>query len=161
MAFRLNESELIRTVYESIPPSEIPHIVRSIPTIYVTRLLRFVANAADETPHLEFNLLWIQALLSIRGRYIKNNAASFAAELRSVQKAIDGIRNDLKRLAEKNSYTLEYFLSKPAYAPGAKNTTSNESKRMLLENPKEENPLMEEQGGDEANDSDGDWIGLE
>ncbi|KAF3479545.1 periodic tryptophan protein 2 [Arthroderma uncinatum] len=162
MAFRLNESELIRTVYESIPPSEIPHIVRLIPTVYVTRLLRFVANAADETPHLEFNLLWIQALLSIRGRYIKDNAASFAAELRSVQRAIDGIRNDLKRLADKNSYALEYFLSKPAYAPGAKKISANGSNGLLLDSSKEgEDTQMGDEGAEDVHESDGDWIGLE
>ncbi|KAM5441587.1 U3 snoRNP protein [Microsporum ferrugineum] len=161
MAFRLNESELIRTVYESIPPSEIPHIVRLIPTVYVIRLLRFVANAADETPHLEFNLLWIQALLSIRGRYLKDNAASFAAELRSVQRAIDGIRNDLKRLADKNLYALEYFLSKPTNAPGAKKITSDESNKMLLEDSKKDEDSKMEQDGEEAHASDGDWIGLE
>ncbi|KAI1963922.1 U3 snoRNP protein [Ophidiomyces ophidiicola] len=114
MAFRLNESPLIRAVYECIPARDISHIVRSLPTVYLTRLLRFVATAADTSPHLEFNLLWIRALLSIHGRYIKDHSGSFAPELRAVQRAIDGIRDSLKRLVDKNMYALDYLLETSA-----------------------------------------------
>lgn len=166
MSFRLNESDLIRTVYESIPPPDIPHIVRSLPTVYITRLLRFVASAADETPHLEFNLLWIQSLLGIHGRYIKDNAGSLAAELRAVQRAVDSIRNDLKRLAEKNIYSLEYFLSKPARAPDsiAQKESAVKHRDALLngkDDAEAKDAEMNDSGGDEDGDGDGEWIGLE
>jgi periodic tryptophan protein 2 len=113
MAFRLNQAPLIRVVYEGIPASDIPHVVRAVPTVYLPRLLRFVANATDETPHLEFNLLWIESLLSIHGRYFKDNAGTLAPELRAVQRAIDDIRDHLKRLTERNIYELDYLLSAP------------------------------------------------
>lgn len=116
MAFRLNENKIMRAVYESIPPQDIPHVVRDVPTVYLPRLLRFVAHAADETPHLEFNLMWIESLFSSHGRYFKENSGTFAPELRAVQRAVDDIRENLKRLTEKNLYDLNYLLSKPVLA---------------------------------------------
>ncbi|KAJ5181178.1 Small-subunit processome Utp12 [Penicillium cf. griseofulvum] len=122
MAFRLNEQKLLRVVYEAIPPSDIPHVVRSVPSVYLPRLLRFVAHAAEETPHLEFNLMWIESLFSSHGRYFKDNTGTFATELRAVQRAVDDIRENLKRLTEKNLYDLNYLLSKPIL--GDKKTSS-------------------------------------
>lgn len=157
MAFRLNESKLIRAVYEGIPPSNIPHVVRSLPTVYLPRLLRFVAYAAEETPHLEFNLLWFESILSSHGRYLKDNSGTFAQELRAVQRAIDDIRDNLKKLTERNAYNLKYLLSQP-----------------VLANKKPSAPLLSQiEDGDDANghddnmaDADEDdgedgWIGLE
>ncbi|KAJ5378859.1 hypothetical protein N7509_011978 [Penicillium cosmopolitanum] len=132
MAFRLNESKLI---------------------LYLPRLLRFVAHAAEETPHLEFNLLWFESLFNCHGRYFKENSGTFAPELRIVQRAIDDIRENLKRLTEKNLYDLNYLLSKPVLA-------DKKSASALL-------PIADDdvEGGDDqmedADGSDGDWIGLE
>lgn len=113
MAFRLNEAPLIRRVYEAIPITDVALIVKSLPTVYLGRLLRFVAKTTDESPHLEFNLRWIEALLSAHGPYLKDRSAMFAAELRTVQKAIARIHADLARLADENLYTLDYLLSQP------------------------------------------------
>ncbi|EFW22660.1 hypothetical protein D8B26_006252 [Coccidioides posadasii str. Silveira] len=160
MSFRLNESSLIRTVYESIPPRDIPHIVRSLPTVYITRLLRFVANAADETPHLEFNLLWIRALLSIHGRYIKDNSGSFATELRAVQRAVDGIRDDLKRVVDKNMYALDYLLEGPAIS------TSNSADALQrttngARNAGDGDDVVTMDDVGEGSDGEGEWMGIE
>ncbi|CBF74056.1 snoRNA-binding rRNA-processing protein PWP2 [Aspergillus nidulans FGSC A4] len=113
MAFRLNEAKLIRAVHEAIPPSDIAHVVRSVPTVYLPRLLRYVAHACEETPHLEFNLLWIESLFSSHGRYLKDNAGSLGPELRAVQRALDDINENIKRLSQKNVHNLNYLLAKP------------------------------------------------
>lgn len=114
MAFRLNEAPLICQVYESIPITDVALVVKSLPTVYLARLLRFVAQATDESPHLEFNLRWIEALLSAHGPYLKDRSATFAAELRTAQKAIARIQADLARLADDNMYTLDYLVSQPS-----------------------------------------------
>lgn len=113
MAFRLNETPLIRRVYERIPSGDVQFVVRDIPTVYLARLLRFVAQAADTSPHLEFNLLWLEALFSEHGTYLKEQSGSFAAELRTCQKAIARIQADLARLADNNTYMLEFLLTQP------------------------------------------------
>lgn len=117
MAFRLNEKPLVRRVYERIPVADISLVVKDLPTVYLARLLRFVATATDETPHLEFNLLWIEALLSAHGRYLKDNSGPFSAEMRTVQRAVSRIQADLARMADDNIYALDYLLSQPLATP--------------------------------------------
>jgi periodic tryptophan protein 2 len=155
MAFRLNESKIIRAVYESIPPSDIPHVVRAVPSVYLPRLLRFVAHAAEETPHLEFNLMWIESLFSCHGRYFKENSGTFAPELRAVQRAVDDIRENLKRLTEKNLYDLNYLLSRPVLAD---KKSSSAMLAMTAGGAEEDDDQMADA---DADDTEGDWIGLE
>lgn len=124
MAFRLNEAPLVRQVYEAIPITDVALVVKSLPTVYLARLLRFVAQATDESPHLEFNLRWIEALLSAHGPYLKDRSATFAAELRTAQKAIARIQADLARLADDNIYTLDYLISQPSEQPNINGTNT-------------------------------------
>ncbi|MCJ1380743.1 hypothetical protein MMC17_003852 [Xylographa soralifera] len=158
MAFRLNERSLIRRVYEGIPLSNISFVVKELPTVYLARLLRFIAQATDESPHLEFNLLWIEALLSHHGRYLKDNSGGFAAELRSVQKAIARIQQELTRMADDNIYTLDYLLAQPVTDP----------KMELLENGVVEKSVVKSNpitnGHADTQDgvnSENEWIGLD
>jgi periodic tryptophan protein 2 len=113
MAFRLNERSLIRRVYEATPVADIPLVVKEMPSVYLGRLLRFVALQADESPHLEFNLIWIEALLSKHGRWMKDNRGGLESELRSVEKAVRRIQAELARLADENIYRIEYLLAQP------------------------------------------------
>lgn len=124
MAFRLNERAILACVYEAIPPADIALVVRDVPAVYLARLLRLVARAADESPHVEFNLLWIEALLSAHGRYFKENAPGLAAELRVVQKAVATIQLELARLADENIYALDYLLAQPVHGSIAKQKVS-------------------------------------
>lgn len=149
MAFRLNEAPLIRLVYESVPIENVSLLVKNLPRVYLARLLRFVAHATDESPHLEFNLRWIEALLSTHGPYLKESSATFAAELRTVQKAISRIHADLARLADENIYTLDYLLSQPAVMADA------DQKGMPLLIDGHPQPFASEMDMDEE------WIGLE
>lgn len=146
MAFRLNEKPLIRRIYEGIPVADISLVVKDLPTVYLARLLRFVATATDETPHLEFNLLWIEALLSAHGRYLKDNSGPFSGEMRTVQRAISRIQADLARMADDNIYALDYLLSQPLATP----------KHNLVE---EEKALTN--GHDGSMDVEEEWISLD
>ena len=114
MAFRLNEKPLIRRVYQAVPISDVTLVVKHLPTVYLARLLRFVAEATDESPHLEFNLRWIRSLMTEHGAYLKDHSASFAAELRTVQKAVAKIEAELARMADDNIYSLDYLLLQSA-----------------------------------------------
>ncbi|KKK12900.1 hypothetical protein P175DRAFT_0523917 [Aspergillus ochraceoroseus IBT 24754] len=157
MAFRLNESKLIRAVHEAVPPADIPHVVRNIPTVYLPRFLRFIAHATDETPHLEFNLLWIESLFSSHGRYFKDNAGTLAPELRAVQRALDDISENLKRLSEKNLHDLNYLLAKPLLA-GKKTAALPKAIDERVVSGKNGDEEMSEAAGDDA---EGEWLGLE
>jgi periodic tryptophan protein 2 len=98
MALRLNEAQIIRRVFESIPPTDIGLVSKAIPLAYLSSLLRFVAKSMEESPHLEYNLLWIQQLMSHHGRYLKTRSREFGPELRMIQKGVSKIQNELAKL---------------------------------------------------------------
>ncbi|KAF2871108.1 WD40-repeat-containing domain protein [Massariosphaeria phaeospora] len=155
MAFRLNERNLVRRVYEATPVSDIPLVVKAMPAVYLGRLLRFVAIQADESPHLEFNLMWIEALLSKHGRWMKDNKGGLEAELRSVEKAVRRIQAELARLADENIYRIEYLLAQPV--------EKREKTLQLDFGVKEiENGVDEEMvDGEDNGDGDGEWMGFD
>ncbi|KAJ5586229.1 hypothetical protein N7450_006016 [Penicillium hetheringtonii] len=136
MAFRLNESKLIRAVYEAIP-------LQTLPT------------QSDLFPLSTFPVSFVSLRMPPRKLPILNLTfcGTFAPELRVVQRAIDDIRENLKRMTEKNLYDLNYLLSKPVLA-------DKKPASALL-------PIAADdvEGGDDqmedADGSDGEWIGLE
>ncbi|KAL8819115.1 MAG: hypothetical protein Q9223_002386 [Gallowayella weberi] len=118
MGFRLNEMPLLKQVFEEIPSAEVRRLVKQVPTVYIARLLRFVAQITNASPRLESNLRWIEALWSMHGTFLKNNMASFSQELRLVQKAVGSIQIDLARIADENTYILDYMLSQSSDESG-------------------------------------------
>ena len=113
MAFRLNEVGLIRRIYQSIPVDQTTFVVRNLPSVYVARLLRFIAQAADYTPHLEFNLRWIEELVTVHGSFLLDRGNGLEAEMRLAQKAVTKIQTEVIKIADDNTYTLDYLLSQP------------------------------------------------
>lgn len=98
MAFRLNEKYLIHQVWEGIPSGDIKLVVKELPVVYLGRLMTFIAKISEEIPHLEFCLLWFEAILGLHGRYLRSRAGQYGSELRMVQKCIVGIQGELARL---------------------------------------------------------------
>lgn len=153
MAFRLNERTLIRRVYEATPVQDVPLVVKELPSVYLGRLLRFVALQADESPHLEFNLIWIEALLSKHGRWMKDNKGGMEAELRSVEKAVRRIQAELARLADENIYRIEYLLAQPVEKAGGNLALDFGVKDVDDEG-------IDEVMVDGQDDSEGEWLGF-
>ena len=115
MGFRLNESSLLKRVFEAIPPVEVGRLVRQLPTVYIARLLGFVAQIINTSPRLESNLRWVEALLSTHGAFLKTNMSSLPHEVRMIQKALNIIQVDLARISDENTYVLDYMLSQSAH----------------------------------------------
>lgn len=109
MAFRLNDRPLIRRVYEAIPYDQVALIVRDLPRVYLSRLLHFLAFQLENSPHLEFSLTWIGEIFAIHGRYLKENSGQFSAELRAVQRSIDGVGKTIRNLSQRNSFEIEFL----------------------------------------------------
>ena len=98
MAFRLSEKPLVQHVYESIPRRDIRLIAQQVPIIYVPPLLRFVGEHLDRSPHLEFDLLWANALLMSHGRYLKDRSGEFASIFRTLHKALGETEQSISKL---------------------------------------------------------------
>ncbi|KAI0472163.1 WD40-repeat-containing domain protein [Xylariaceae sp. FL0804] len=110
MSFRLNEAGLIKRVFEAIPYTDIGLVVEHVPTVYVARLLRFVAAQTEESPHIEFCLLWIKALVDKHGPWLTANRGKVDVELRVVARAVARMQNEIRRLADENVYMVDYLL---------------------------------------------------
>jgi periodic tryptophan protein 2 len=110
MAFRLNEAGLVRRVWQTVPHTDIPLVVAGLPVVYVPRLLRFVAAQTEASPHAEFCLLWIRALVDAHGAWLAKNRGKVDVELRVVARAVGRMREEVRRLADENAYMVEYLL---------------------------------------------------
>ena len=110
LSFRLNEISFIKRVFESIPFPNIALVVRELPRNYVNRLIRFIVNEADERPFLELDLLWMEAILTYHGAYLREYPWSHPTETRALQKTLSRIQNEVYTLASDNVFTLDYLL---------------------------------------------------
>lgn len=157
MAFRLNEVSLIKRVFQAVPPSEIPLITGNLPTVYVSRLLRFVAAQTEQSPHIEFCLLWVKGLLDKNGAYLSHSRGKLDVELRMVARAVAKMRDEIRRLADENVYMVDYLLGQSERDTEVKSIAApdtNGATKILMG--------VEDIGVGSGEGSDDDeWIGLE
>ncbi|KAE8449625.1 hypothetical protein EG329_007955 [Mollisiaceae sp. DMI_Dod_QoI] len=151
MAFRLNEAALLRQVFEAIPHTSIGLVVKEMPVVYLQRLIRFVGIQAEESPHLEFCLLWVQAIFDCHGEWVRENRGTVDSELRIVIRSVGRIREELTKLADENCFMIDYLLSQPLSTPEP--GIHNGQKTIT-------NGNVHEVDMDEEN-SDAEWIGLD
>lgn len=154
MAFRLNEAGLIKRVFQAVNPAEVGLVVADVPTVYVSRLLRFVAAQTEESPHVEFCLLWIKAIVDKHGAWLSANRAKADVELRVVARAVARMRDEIRRLADENVYMVDYLLGQAKGQAGKKEVGKVEG------GSKTEMALDAKDGEEEGSDDD-EWIGLE
>ncbi|THH00961.1 hypothetical protein EW026_g1650 [Hermanssonia centrifuga] len=110
MAYRLNEKPLIHKVYEAVPPEDIRLIARQLPIVYLSQMLRFVGEHLEKSPHLEFDLLWVNALLGAHGRHLRDRSGEYASVFRILQKGLMDTEQSISRLCDENSSTLSYLI---------------------------------------------------
>lgn len=151
MAFRLNEAGLIKRVFQATPATEASLVVADLPSIYVSRLLRFVAAQTEESPHIEFCLVWIKAIVDKHGAWLSANRAKADVELRVVARAVSKMRDEIRRLADENVYMVDYLLGQAQEKKTVK----------TLGAPDVEVKLMAVDGGEESDEGSDEWVGLE
>lgn len=99
MSFRLNELSLISEVFENIPFSEIQLIIQEFPILFLQKLLNFISNHMENSPHLEFHLIWCHYLFNYYGKYLKDYcSSSFISIFRNLQKIITKQYQDLSKM---------------------------------------------------------------
>lgn len=98
IAFRLNERPLILKTYEAVPPTDIRLIAKQLPKVYVKALLKFIAAHVEDSPHVEFDLIWVTAVLTAHGRWLRDRSGEFASEFRAIQKGVADFSQSIARL---------------------------------------------------------------
>jgi periodic tryptophan protein 2 len=110
MSFRLNSKPLSKQIFESVPVGDITIVVKSLPEVYLSKLIRLVVVETEAGPHLEFGLKWLEAIMTSWGRLMKDRKIEFAPEMRAITRAVGWIERELRKLSENNGYMLEYLL---------------------------------------------------
>ncbi|KAJ1948790.1 U3 snoRNP protein [Linderina macrospora] len=110
-AFRLNEQYLIRETYERIPPTDVMLLTKDFPEAYLERLLKFIAGILEGSQLLEFHLRWITGLLSNHGSFVKTRSVRLQPVLRTLQRGIARMRQDIGSVCDKNYYSLGYLIT--------------------------------------------------
>jgi periodic tryptophan protein 2 len=169
MAFRLNEAGLIQRVFQAIPYTDIGLVVEHFPTVYVARLLRYVAAQTESSPHVEFCLLWIKALVDKHGAWLTANRGKVDVELRIVARAVSKMRDEVRRLADENVYMVDYLLGQARETTAAAEGAGADALEWggvedlgmkALPSSKKEATLADIMNEDVA-ESEEEWIGLE
>ncbi|CAI8613079.1 unnamed protein product [Vicia faba] len=89
----------------------IPAVATSIPCSYLRRLIEALASLLENCPHLEFILRWSQELCKVHANSIQQNSRSLLPSLKSLQKSITSIHQDLADTCSSNEYMLRYLCS--------------------------------------------------
>uniref|UniRef100_A0A3P9I1R8 PWP2 small subunit processome component n=1 Tax=Oryzias latipes TaxID=8090 RepID=A0A3P9I1R8_ORYLA len=87
---------------------DVPLVCRSLPDIYVEKLLGFLATCLEKSSHLQFYMTWAQNLLMLHGQKLKNRSGSILATLQSLQKSIQRHFDNLSKLCDFNMYSIRY-----------------------------------------------------
>ncbi|KAF8406971.1 hypothetical protein HHK36_006092 [Tetracentron sinense] len=111
ISLRLNEDTLIKKCIVAVKPVDIPAVASSIPLRYLQRLIEAFADLLENCPHLEFILQWCQELCKAHGHSIQQSSTSLLPALRSLQKAITRIHEELADACSTNEYLLRYLCS--------------------------------------------------
>lgn len=127
LALRLNERPLLSAAYEAVPSADISLVARQLPIVYLEKVLRFIAarlDPAGHSPHLEFDLLWVRALLFAHGRYLRDHSVDYASAFRGVWKGLVDAEQNISRMCDENSATLSFLIDQNQTKSKAQNLSN-------------------------------------
>jgi periodic tryptophan protein 2 len=111
MALRLNEKPLLERVFEAVPAPDVRLVARQLPPTHALQMLRFVAEHAERSPHVEFDLVWAAALLTSHGRLMRERKGEFAPVLRGLFRALSDWEGSVAKMCDENAFSLQYIIA--------------------------------------------------
>ncbi|KAK2164936.1 hypothetical protein LSH36_57g02051 [Paralvinella palmiformis] len=84
---------------------------QSLPDKYIDKMLNFVASQLENTAHVEFYLVWCQAVLMRHTPKLKLRSENLGPVLRNLMKNLKHRYHDLSKLCDHNKYSLQYIIS--------------------------------------------------
>ncbi|RXK40807.1 periodic tryptophan protein 2 [Tremella mesenterica] len=111
MALRLSELPLLLRVYENVPIGEIKLISRQLPQIHLESFLKFLIGHMEKSPHVEYDLIWINYILTAHGRWLMSHKGEMASVFRGLLRGLGDWEEGVVRLARDNGYKLDYLIS--------------------------------------------------
>ena len=109
MSIKLNDKELIQSVIESVPSTNISICVEELTPKYFESMLYVLSNSIETTQYLQFYLLWINKVCILHGPYLKNNFIKFLPYFRLIQKALSSLYKDVSPICYANIDRLAFL----------------------------------------------------
>ncbi|OQR75106.1 periodic tryptophan protein 2-like [Tropilaelaps mercedesae] len=110
LAFRLNEKDVLREVFEAVPISNAELVASQLPQVYVEKLLSFLAAGLESTSKIELYMRWVHTTLMTHGESLKDRSPRVVALLKALQKSITLRQRDLYRVCEKTRHAIRYVV---------------------------------------------------
>lgn len=110
LAFRLNEKDLLREVFEAIPISNAELIAGQFPQVYVEKLLAFLGAGLETTRQIELYMRWVKVTLMSHGESLKDRSPRVVALLKALQKNVTLRQRDLQKVCEKTRHSIRYVV---------------------------------------------------
>lgn len=136
IALRLGDMKLLQHGIMSVPLGQVVPTAKQLPALFLQQLLSTIVELLDGSPHMEFLLCWVKALLVAHGPALaaaaggatalraavagggSSGAGAAAAAagggvvstLRALQQVIGRLHQDLSSTAEGNVYLLNYLV---------------------------------------------------
>ncbi|XP_055921659.1 periodic tryptophan protein 2 homolog [Eupeodes corollae] len=107
MSLKLNEINLITSVIEGIPISNVELVCSTLPNEYAHRTLQAVTGLLRKSPHIEFYLRWACCLLTQHGN--KDNVFQHHSLL-GLHESLSRKYEMLNKMCDFNKYTLSALL---------------------------------------------------
>lgn len=167
MSFRLNERSVIQRVYENIPLGQIELIANEFPRVYLERFFKFLAGIVEDSPHVEYHLIWIKALISAHGQFMTSRRHTFASVIRSIGKYVRRINKDINKLSSINIYTVQFLLGSKKRTVGeipmavVSVDAEEENKESESDVEMKESGSENESGNEEEDEDEEGWFGPE
>jgi len=110
IALRLGDRGLLRHCVFSTPAQQVPTVAATLPAAFVPQVLTSLSELVGESAHLEFLLMWVRGVCVSHGVQLEGAGPSVMPALRSLQKVLNRLHEDLSTACEGNMYTLEYVI---------------------------------------------------
>ncbi|KAK9830156.1 hypothetical protein WJX72_010038 [[Myrmecia] bisecta] len=113
IALRLKDPDVMRHVILSVPPAQVIAVAGGLPTASVAPVLTALAEYLSDSPHMEFILEWVRAICVRHGATLQSHAGSSKTlpAIRSLQRVLVRLHQDLATACESNLYTLNYLVA--------------------------------------------------
>ncbi|KAI5955532.1 PWP2 [Candida theae] len=111
MALRLNEGYVIHQVLEAVPLPDIKLVCQDIPEVYLDRTLHFIGEllTKQDSPHIEFYLIWVRCILSSHGRFIAAHKFEFRSSLKLLSRYLSKVAKEVVSVGKRNEFLIGFL----------------------------------------------------
>jgi len=107
MALHMNEAAYIKEACNAVPVDSIDIVARTVPRVFVPRLLEHVASALAQSRAVKYHVAWASCLMKAHGGTLKQRAPAALSALRGLLKPLQHHAKRLGSTGSDNTHMLQ------------------------------------------------------